>query len=213
MHAKGDPQCTYLLNTVRGPTLIRNQFDDIACGSFCPMPTVYQSFLFDSASGWQVANSAALPLVANENKAVVSQPNALYDDTPGPVHIGSAGQGFTFDVVSFQWSAFTPPDIGQKPIQLTVTGLTVDGQTRTYVTPVLDSGLYNPYPVRDYHEIDGLGRVRSCNAQYDTDFTSPNGIALGFFNLVDVSFAAYRTDTGAPAILIFDDIVLRKDSC
>ena len=47
------------------------------------------------------------------------------------------------------------------------------------------------------------------------DLTSPQGQALQFTNLVDLSFAAYSqydpaAKTGNPAVIIFDDVELVK---
>ena len=130
------------------------QFDDINCPSTCPFPSIYKSFVFNGASGWQVVNKAALPATNNQNLAVVSQPNALQDQSSGFVDFGSTGQGFTFDVVRFSFSTFIAGSTSPQTVTFLMNGVTFDGSTRSYVT-TLSSGInIGPVSGHPYYTFD-----------------------------------------------------------
>lgn len=191
------------------------QFDDIPCSNRCLLPTTYRSFVFDSASDWQVVNDAALPAAENEYLAVTSQPNALMSESFTPVSFGSVGQGFTFTATRFLWSTFSTD--GSPDVIFFINGTTATGSLIQYNVTV-SSGI-NIAPVRIMYlsplRFAHVGRS-FCKLQYMQDYTTdPSGQAWGFTNLVSLSFAAYSqynpsTKTGIPAILIFDDIALVK---
>lgn len=163
------------------------------------IPFSYKDFAFSGSAGWLYYIYSAFAPTSLEYLSVNSRPNALLSRSYGLVSFGSKDRGFSFDITSLSFSAFTwdvsSNDNSTLTIQVELTS--ADGYINTLFFEHPNGALNGTKP-----EVLGADDLA----------------ASGFIDLVDVAVAAWKnydntTGTGYPAYIVIDDVEYVKRKC
>ncbi|KAI5845594.1 hypothetical protein DFP73DRAFT_546671 [Morchella snyderi] len=172
-------------------------FDDLETDGVSALPLEYQDFKFSGSAGWQYFSNTTYPANSTELRGIGSPTNAILSRSYGLVSFGSEDRGFSFDLTSVSFFAFTSKEA------------TTANTTQTLLVEI--EVLRTDTSTDVYYIHTQNGALNATVAAQKVEL-APIG---DFEDLVDVSVAVWQsfdnsTREGNPAAFVLDDIAYIK---
>lgn len=173
------------------------QFDDLETDGVSALPLEYQDFKFSGSAGWQYFSNVSYPANSTELRSIGSAPNAILSRSYGLVSFGSEDRGFSFDLTSVSFFAFTAKEA------------TTANTTQTLLVEIGVTRADTSTDVYYLHTQNGALNATAAAEKVELAHIGD------FEDLVDVSVAVWQsfdnsTREGNPAAFVLDDIAYVK---